>query len=60
MSAISDLRDAKAEHEGMRMHLSPEQNKEMDGSFAHASRWLKAGYGAFALMVLALAALAFS
>jgi hypothetical protein len=60
MSAFSDLRDAKTEHEGMRAHLSPDQNKEMDESFASGSRWLKVGYGALGLMVLALVALSFS
>jgi len=54
MSAISELRDAKAEHEKMRAHLSPEENKDLDDSFNSGSRWLKVGYGVFGLMIVSL------
>lgn len=55
MSAISNLRDAKAEHDEMRSGLSPEMNADMDDGFASGKRWLIAGYGSVALMVVALA-----
>jgi len=54
MSAYSDLRDARAEHDEMRPGLSPEQNVDMDDAHASARRWLMAGYGAAGLMVVAL------
>ena len=55
MSAYSDLRESAAEHEEMRVHLDPSQNKELDDSFKSGQRWLKVAYGLAALMVLALA-----
>ncbi len=60
MSAFSDLQNVKEEHEAMRPHLSPDQNKELDESLASGSRWLKVGYGLFALMLLALAVVSLS
>lgn len=58
MSAFSELRDAKSEHDEMRVHLSPEQNKELDASFASGNRWIRVGYGLFGIMLICLAALA--
>lgn len=60
MSAYSDLRDVAEEHEKMRAHLSPDQNKELDATYKSGQRWVIVGYGVFALMVLALIALAMS
>ncbi len=57
MSVFSERRERsglKEDHEQMRVHLSPDQNKELDQSSASASRWLKVGYGAVALMAAAL------
>ncbi len=60
MSVASELRGAKQEHEGIRVHFSPEQNKDLDESSASASRWLKVGYASVVLMGLALLALSLS
>ena len=60
MSAYSELRDAADEHEKMRPYLTPDQNMELDETFKSGQRWLKVGYGVFALMILGLIALALS
>ncbi len=54
MSAFSDLRDARAEHDEVRANFSASQNADMDDGFASGKRWLIVGYGSAALMVVAL------
>lgn len=63
MSVLSESRersDIQEEHEKMRMHLTPEQNRDLDDSSKSMSLWLKAGYGGAVLMGLALLALSLS
>ena len=63
MSVFSESRersDIHEEHEKMRMHLTPEQNKDLDDSSASSNLWLRAGYASAVLMGLALLAVALS
>lgn len=63
MSVFSESRERSSlqqEHEKMRVHLSPDQNRDLDESSKSASLWLKAGYWSAALMGLALLALSLS
>jgi hypothetical protein len=63
MSVFSEIRERSGlqeEHEEMRVHLSPDQNRDLDESAKSASLWLKAGYWSAALMGLALLALSLS
>lgn len=63
MSVFSESRersDIHEEHEKMRMHLTPEQNRDLDDSSKSSSLWLRAGYTSVVLMGLALLALSLS
>ena len=39
MSAISELREQKEEHENLRAAFTPEQNKELDELYQSGSSW---------------------
>ncbi len=63
MSVFSEVRERNSlqkEHEKMRVHLTPEQNKDLDNSSASSNLWLRAGYTSVVLMGLALLAVALS
>lgn len=50
MSAISDLKDQREEHDAMRANLSPDQNREFDELYSSGVAWHRVGL--FAMLAL--------